>query len=153
MYTREQKSQLRQAFWKAFGQYIAPQPSAEGLKVNWINYKTGLKDVYFRMRADQKSASIAIELTHADFEIQALFFQQFTELKNILHTYLEEAWEWLLHTIDENGNTISKIYKELKPVNVLNQDDWPKLISFFKPRIIALDEFWSDARYTFDELK
>lgn len=153
MYTREQRSQLRQAFWKAFGQYIAPQPSAEGLKINWINYKTGFKDMYFRMRADQKSASIAIELTQSDIEIQALFFQQFTELKNILHSYLNEEWEWLLYTTDENDNTISRIYKELKPVNVFNQDDWPTLISFFKPRIIALDEFWSDARYTFDVLK
>lgn len=153
MYTREQRSQLRQAFWKAFGQYIAPQPSAEGLKINWINYKTGFKDVYFRMQADQKSASIGIELTHADIEIQALFFQQFTELSNILHSYLDEVWEWQLHATDENGNTISRIYKEIKPVNVLDRDDWPQLISFFKPRLIALDAFWSDARYTFDVLK
>lgn len=153
MYTREQRSQLRQAFWKAFGQYIAPHPSAEGTKINWINYKTGFKDVYFRMQADHKSASISIELTHADAEIQALFFQQFTELSHILHSYLDETWEWQLHTTDENGSTISRIYKELKPVNVLDRNDWPQLISFFKPRIIALDAFWSDARYTFDVLK
>lgn len=153
MYTREQASQLRQAFWTAFGRYIAPHPSAEGLKTNWINYKTGLKHVYFRMQAGKKAASIAIEITHPDPEIQQLFFQQFRELKQVLHSYLGEEWEWVLHTRDENGSTISRIYQELTPVNVFNQDDWPKLISFFKPRIIALDEFWSDARYTFDALK
>jgi len=38
----------------------------------------------------------------------------------------------------------------LPDVNIFKQEDWPKLISFFKPRIIALDEFWSDAQDSFD---
>ncbi|QHT71263.1 DUF4268 domain-containing protein [Rhodocytophaga rosea] len=153
MYTKEQASKLRQAFWTAFGQYIAPHPSAEGLKVNWVNYQTGVKHVYFRMQADNTTASIGIEITHLDTEIQELFFEQFMSLKTILHSYLGEEWEWRLHTTDDNGKVISRIYTEIKPVNVFNQDDWPELITFFKPRIIALDEFWSDAKYSFESLK
>jgi hypothetical protein len=153
MYTKEQASKLRQAFWTAFGQYIAPHPSAEGLKVNWVNYQTGVKHVYFRMQADNTTASIGIEITHPDTEIQELFFEQFLSLKNILHSYLDEEWEWSLHTTDAYGKVISRIYTEITPVNVFNQDDWPQLITFFKPRIIALDEFWSDAKYSFESLK
>ncbi|QCR25065.1 DUF4268 domain-containing protein [Pontibacter sp. SGAir0037] len=153
MYTREQASQLRQAFWTAFGQYIAPHPSAEGMKTNWLNYKTGFKNLYFRMVAEKKSASIGIEMTHPDAELQQLFFEQFEQLKALLHETLGEEWEWELHTTDDNGRTISRIYKEIEKVNVFNKDDWPALISFFKPRIIALDEFWSDAKYSFEELK
>lgn len=81
MYTKEQASQLRQAFWTAFGQYISPHPSAEGLKVNWSNYQTGIKHVYFRMKADNKSASIAIELTHPDTDIQELFLNSLKSLR------------------------------------------------------------------------
>ncbi|WP_114783463.1 DUF4268 domain-containing protein [Botryobacter ruber] len=153
MYTREQASQLRQAFWTTFGQYISPLPSADGLKVNWLNYKTGLRHVYFRMQADNKKASIAIEITHPDPEIQQLFFEQFRELRGVLESTLEEEWEWELHTTDEHGKIISRISKELAPVNLFNRDDWPALISFFKPRIIALDEFWSGAQYSFDALR
>jgi hypothetical protein len=153
MYTKEEASQLRQAFWTAFGQYIAPQLSAEGLKINWINYKTGLKNVYFKMDADKRAASIAIEITHPDPGIQELFFEQFLELKNLLHSYLNEEWDWALRTSDEYGRTISRIYKEIEPVSIFKREDWPTLISFFKPRIIALDEFWSDAKYAFDPLK
>ena len=153
MYTREQASQIRQAFWTAFGQYMAPVLSSEGLRTNWVNYKTGLKHVYFKMQADKRNASIAIELTHPDVEIQELYFEQFKELQQVLESYLEETWEWDLHTTDENGKTISRIYKEIGNVSVFNQDNWPELISFFKPRIIALDEFWSNAMYSFDELK
>ncbi|CAN5890411.1 DUF4268 domain-containing protein [soil metagenome] len=153
MYTKEQASQLRLAFWTAFGQYMAPIPSAQGLKANWSNYKTGIKHVYFRLQADQKKASIAIELTHPDPGIQELYFQQFEEVKSLLHETLGEEWEWELHTRDEHGKTISRIYREVSPVNLFLRDDWPALISFFKPRIIALDAFWSDARFTFEELK
>ena len=150
MYTREQASQIRQQFWTTFGMYLSPQLSAEGWKVNWVNYKTGVKDVYFRMHADNKRGYIAIELTHRDLEMQELVFDQFLEHKTMLHQALEEEWEWVLHTNDESGRVVSRIYKEISPVNVFNKEDWPQLISFLKPRIIALDEFWSDAKYSFD---
>jgi hypothetical protein len=153
MYTKEQASQLRLAFWTAFGHYMAPIPSAEGLKANWSNYKTGIKHVYFRMHADQKKAAIAIELTHPDPGIQEIYFQQFEELKTLLHEGLGEEWQWVLHTFDEHGRTVSRIFREVSPVNIFNKEDWPTLISFFKPRIMALDAFWTDARYTFEELK
>lgn len=153
MYTREQASQIKKEFWTAFGNYMAPIQSTEGVRVNWLNYKTGVKDVYFRLDADKRTASVGIEIAHPDIGIQELFFEQFLELKTILKSYLNEEWEWLLHTPDENGKTICRIYTELNNVNVFNKNDWPALISFFKPRILALDEFWSDARYSFDSLK
>ncbi|SHM22904.1 DUF4268 domain-containing protein [Mucilaginibacter sp. OK098] len=153
MYSKDEASQLKQQFWTTFGQYISPQLSAEGLRVNWVNYKTGIKHVYFKMQADKRSASIAIELTHSDPGIQELFFEQFKEFKNILHATLDETWEWELHGIDESGKSISRIYKQIDGVSIFNKADWPALISFFKPRIIALDEFWNDVKYGFDSLR
>ena len=153
MYTREQASAIKREFWTSLGTYLAPYRSSEGNRVNWLNYKTGLKNVYFRMDADKRKASIAIEITHADEGIQELFFEQFVELKNVLNGYLAEEWEWELHSSDENGKIISRIFKELNGVSVFKQDDWPALISFFKPRILKLDEFWNDAKYAFDSLK
>ena len=153
MYTREQASQLRQAFWTTFGQYMWPVHSAEGLKPNWINYNTGQKHLNFRMRADKETATIGIELTHPDPGIQEIFFEQFTALKTFFEEQVNEEWQWELHTQDENGKVYSRIYKEIKPVNVFDREDWPALISFFKPRLIALDQFWSDAQYSFESLR
>jgi hypothetical protein len=150
MYSKEQASQLRQAFWTAFGQYMGPVLSAEGLRTNWVNYKTGVKHIFFRMQADNKHASISIEITHPDKELQQLFFEQFATYKNVLHNTLNEDWEWQLHATDEYGKTISRISTEIAHVSIYQKEDWPKLISFFKPHIIALDEFWSDAKYTFE---
>lgn len=153
MYSKEEASQLKQAFWTTFGQYISPQLSAEGLRVNWVNYKTGIKHIFFKMHADKRTAYIAIEITHPDAGIQELFFEQFLEYKNILTSYQNEPWEWELHGHDEYGKTISRIYKQIDGISIFNKNDWPELISFFKPRIIALDEFWNDAKYGFDGLK
>ncbi len=153
MYSKDEASQIRQAFWTTFGQYIAPQLSADGLKVNWVNYKTGIKHLFFKMDADKRSAVIEILIAHPDAGIQELFFEQFAELKLMLNGYLNEEWEWTLHDKDENGKTISRIYKQLSGVSIYNRNDWPQLISFFKPRIIALDEFWSVGQYSFEALK
>ncbi|SHK35809.1 DUF4268 domain-containing protein [Hymenobacter psychrotolerans] len=153
MYSKTEVTQLRQAFWTTFGQYMAPVPSAEGVPTNWINYKTGLKHVYFRMQADGRRATIGIELTHPDAGVRELFFEQFRELKTMLHEATGETWRWEADAIDANGQPLSRIFTELTPVNLFSRDDWPALISFFKPRIMTLDEFWSSAQYAFDELR
>lgn len=153
MYSKQEATKLKQQFWTAFGQYLSPIPSAEGEHINWINYKTGEKDIYFRMKADNKTASIAIEITHKDEALQALYFEQFNQLKNIFQSTLKESWIWLLHTNDDYGKTISRIYTSIEKINIFNKEDWPQLISFFKQRIIALDEFWSSAKYAFEALR
>jgi hypothetical protein len=152
MFSREEASLIKEEFWTAFGRYMSPVLSADGMKINWVNYHTRLKDVYFRMDAGKKSATISISLEHRDPGIQELYFQQFQEYKTLLHTTLGEEWEWQLHTTDD-GKVISRIFKSVSGVSVFNKDHWPDLISFFKPRIIALDSFWEDARYGFEGLK
>lgn len=105
------------------------------------------------MQADKKLADIGIEITHPDVGIQELFFEQFGEFREMLHATLGEEWTWELHGTDETGKTVSRIYQQLDKVSIFNKNDWPALISFFKPRIIALDEFWCNAKDGFDELK
>jgi hypothetical protein len=153
MFSKQEASQLRQEFWTTFGQYMQPVLSAERSKINWINYKTGEKGIQFRMQADNKTASVSIDLIHPDKGIQQLYYDQFLQLKKLLELALEEQWNWQLHSYDENGKVISKISTTLTPVNIYKKEDWPKLISFFKPRIMALDAFWTDARYTFESLR
>ena len=153
MYSKQEATQLRQQFWTVFGQYMAPVLSAGGEKINWINYKTGEKNIYFRMHADNKSASIAVEITHKDEGIQALYFEQFRQLKTLLHDTLQEEWIWLVHTKDDDGKLISRIYKDINNVSVFKKSDWPQLISFFKQRIVALDEFWNTAKHIFEGLR
>lgn len=153
MYSREEVKQLKQLFWTKFGQFMSLHASADGDKVNWINYKTGIKHLYFKMDADKNTAKISIVWTHPDAGIRALMAEQFKQYKVLLEDVLGETWVWELDGNDEHGKPIAQIYTELKGYSVFNETDWPDMISFFKPRMIALDEFWSSAKYGFDVFK
>lgn len=152
MYSKEEAERLKQQFWISFGQYMKPVPSASGSTVHWINYRTGVKNIFFKMDVSNKKAVIAIQLAHADDDIRHLIFEQFEEFKLMLTNTLNEDWVWLRDTTDDYGKTVSQISTELMGVSVFNQQHWPDLISFFKPRIIALDDFWDNVKPIFENL-
>ena len=150
MYNKAETSRIRSEFWIAFGKYMKPIPNAEGRRINWPNYKTGVRNIYFRMKAERDFASIGIEIGHPDEELQELYFDQFAQFKKMLEAVLGESWDWKLHQVNEFGQLVSRIEKILPAVNVMNEQDWPEIISFLKPRIIALDEFWDNVKPGFE---
>ena len=152
MYSKEEASKIRQQFWITFGKYMKPIPSAEGLPINWINYKTGVKHIFFRMNAEQKQAIISIDITHPDKEIRKLYFEQFLAVKTLFKDALAEDWIWEDETVNDFGAPLSRISTTLNGVSIFNQNDWQALISFLKPRIIALDQFWSDVKPIFESI-
>lgn len=150
MYGKQEASQLRKNFWTSFGQYMKPILNADDKKVNWLNYKTGIKHLYFRMDAGNNQAMIAIELRHPDPGLQQLYFEKFRQLEKFFHKTVGEKWNWQLHIADEDGRVISRIYKSINGVNIFNTADWPLIISFLKPRIMALDNFWNTVKEQFE---
>lgn len=152
MYSRAETSRIRKEFWIKFGQFMKPVPNAEGRKINWPNYKTGIKDIYFRMKAERGFVSVGIEIAHGDAEYQELIFDHFTQLKKILESCTQEKWDWVLHHENEVGQIVSKIEKVKKGLNVMEEKDWASIISFLKPRIIALDQFWDLVKPGFEDL-
>jgi hypothetical protein len=142
MYTRQEASLIRKQFWTSFGQYMRPLPGANGDTINWLNYKTGIRHLYFRMDADTTQASIAIELRHTNLSLQQQYFEQLQQVKILLEEQTGEEWKWELHQPDEDGNMVSRVSIALEKVNIFNTANWPTIISFLKPRILALDKFW-----------
>lgn len=153
MYSREEVKKLKEEFWTTFGQYMVGIVSSDMEKINWVNYKTGIKHLYFRMDASAKSAIIMIELAHPDEGIRNLMYAQFQELRSVFQDILNEDWDWSEEYYDDFGKKTARISCSLEKVCVFKKEDWPKLISFLKPRLIALDEFWSTAKYAFDIFK
>jgi len=153
LYSREEKKKIKESFWTSLGQYLSLIPISEGTKVNWINYRTGLKYLKFRMDVNDLSGIITIEISHPEKDIRMQILEQLQEYALLLETEVGEKWTWDDEFMDEFGRPTIRIYTEISPVNILNKDDWPKLISFFKPRIIGLHNFWSSAQYNFEKFK
>jgi Domain of unknown function (DUF4268) len=149
MYSAEQISKLKSQFWTSFGQYMKPVPSASGGPVNWINYKTGIRHIHFKMEVDNTKAVVAIEIAHSNAAERLQYYNQFIALKKLLTTTTSFTWQWN-ETIATDHKTISSISQQLDNVNLLNQADWPTIISFLKPRIIALDYFWEMVKDGFE---
>jgi len=150
MYTKQEISKQKQAFWTAFGRYMKPVLSADGEAISWMNYKTGNKHISFKMDADSRQARIAIVVRDPD---GGGYFDRLLQMKDIFYETLGELdWTWERDSADEQGRVVSVIQKKMMGVNVLKNEDWPAIISFLKPRIIALDSFWSMVRYQFSNL-
>lgn len=151
MYTREEVSRIRQAFWTAFGRYMQPVHPAGDQPVSWLNYKTGVNGISFKMDADRDHAVIMILLSHGNEATRHVHYDQFMQFKQLLQDSLgEDDWVWQADKA-WNGKTVGMISKTLQGVNVLNQSHWSDIISFLKPRIIALDAFWNMARPAFEQ--
>jgi hypothetical protein len=142
MYSRQETSKLTQEFWTKFGLYMKPIQSASGEKVNWSNYKTSISHVYFRLRVEKNTASVAIELTDPMEAVRHQQFEKFITLKTFLEETMGAELNW-------QKDTISKISATLLNVNILKESNWPAIISFFKPCMMGLDAFWADARLIF----
>ncbi len=124
---------------------MKPVPGSEGGTINWLNYKTGVRDLYFRLDADKRKASVAIEL-HGREDQRLARLEQLRAMQRILEAETGESWEWQAGHPDESGLMISRIVVFREPLNIFNPDTWPGIISFFKPRIMALDAFWANVK-------
>jgi hypothetical protein len=152
VFSKEETALRKQQFWAALGKYMQPIANADGEKVHWVNYKTGIPNMYFRMLADRRMASIGIEFTHNDAGIRSLYIEQMQLQRIAFESMIGEQWQWDEQHQLPNGKVISKIYKVQTEVNVLLTDQWPAIISFLKPRMLALDEWWSAAKPGFEAL-
>ena len=150
MYTNAEASAIRQKFWTSFGMYMSPVPSATLEKVNWVNYKTGIKGISFKMDADKKSAFVAIEIFLKDTMLQHQYFEIFNSFANRLKEIAGNNFQFDRNCfVDQKGN-ISKIGVVLKNINIFKQDDWPTIIAFLKQHIIGLDAFWAEYKPAFE---
>ena len=153
MYTKQEISKQKQAFWTAFGRYMKPVLSADGEEISWLNYKTGNKYVHVKMDVDSRQAKIAVIVQHPGPEQQRAYFARLLQLRSLFEeTVGEQDWTWEQHATDEQGRAVSLVQRQLTGVNLFKTEDWPAIISFLKPRIIALDAFWSLVRYEFSSL-
>lgn len=144
MFTKEEASASRQKFWTSFGKYMSPIPGAEGSKVNWINYKTGVKQINFKMISEAKFAAIAVEISGEE-SMRLLLLKLFTTLGfQLLPDIFYED-----HFINEHEKEISMISSRLDEVSIFRESDWPAIISFYKENILLFDAFWAEHKDLF----
>ena len=152
MYSKAEASFITQKFWTSFGIYMSPVPSATLEKVNWVNYKTGIKGIIFKVDADKNTASVTVEIFLKDTMLQHQYFEIFNNFESELKKIGINKWVFQKEYSQENKGSVSLILAELKNVNVFKEADWPTMISFLKQHMLGLDKFWAFYKPAFELL-
>lgn len=152
MYSKEESRSLRREFWTSFGVYMKKYNKVYQGKINWVNYKTKCKDIYFRLDVTKKKASFSFDLQHRDTGMRELFYEQFTELKAVINDSFENKLTWDPEFETEHG-TSSRIYAELENVSVFNKNDWHDVFPFLEKNIVSAHEFWNEFSDIFTNLE
>ena len=152
MYSAAEASFIKQKFWTSFGMYMSPVPSATSEKVNWVNYKTGIKGISFKLNADKDSASVVVEIFLKDTMLQHQYFETFNSFGSEFKKIGVNKWDFQKDYFQENKGSVSLILAGLKNVNIFKEPDWPTMISFLKQYMLGLDKFWASYKPAFELL-
>lgn len=149
MYGKAAASAQRSQFFTVLGQYLSPIPSMSGERPQWINYRTGIKDVYIRMEILERTCRIGFVISHPDEHNRLAFFDGFVLLRPIWDEICGRDWIWEADSLQPDGQPCARISRSLGAVTVMNKADWPEMISFFKDNLIKLDAFWFSVKERF----
>lgn len=154
MFSRKEAREWNKRFYTAFGVFMRKHTPQSDFykKLKWLNYKTGVKNILFRIEATKKYGQVSIDMTHPDQGVREIFFEQFMEFRNALESYLSGEWIWEPEFELENGQQISRIYIRKEGLNLYREDDWGDFFRFFEQHFLELDAFWTDFKEGFVEL-
>lgn len=153
MLSHSQRKSLNTDFYTALGAMMQGDYSATGRRIKWTNYRTGVKDVYVRMEADNKGARFGLEFQHGDADIRYLFWEQLEELKAMMEGEMGEDLIWHPDFYKPDGAQVSRVEVRLNQGNLYDKSTWPVLLVFLKENLLAFDRFWADAAEVFTALE
>lgn len=153
MYSKSEAQKIRSEFWSAFGLYMKPVLSSSGMRVNWLNYRTGAKGILFRSHADRQMAISALDIDTRDSDYRELYLEQFAELESVMRALMPRELHFSDSFIRENNTEVIRYYMVLENVNLYRREDWPAIFEFLRAGLIAWDEFWNDFKDLFLQLQ
>jgi len=133
MYSREESKLLRKEFWILFG---------ETYPRKWLLYNTKIKDVTLKFTFDTQKAQVSIDIEPKDVVFRTYYYERLLKLKNILISeYLNDIIYEENYLLD-NGKEISRLYVELKGVNIHNKKCWDQTMIFLNDHMSLLESFF-----------
>lgn len=134
MFSKEEASHLRTAFWTSFGKSFPRK---------WLLYNTKIKGFNFKFVANKKEALVCLDIESTYKTKNQLLFEQMLELKNILtEDYLPDVIFDELYLL-ETGKIIHRIYVKYNgEFNIYNKDTWQNVFVFYKEAMHQFEEFY-----------
>tara|TARA_B110000211_G_C13966714_1_gene503112 strand:- start:111 stop:572 length:462 start_codon:yes stop_codon:yes gene_type:complete len=152
MWSKEEARKKRVRFFTNFGIYMKKHAELSENKIRWVNYRTGVSAVRFKIEADNKKTCVAIDIIHPDEGVMQLFYEQFQEFKTMLQSDMDElTWEEAHY--NATGQMNMRIFTEMDTLSMNNEEHWGDLFRFYEKNMLALHEFWENSKDIFIDLE
>lgn len=145
MFSKEEKKLYNEKFWGTFKKSMQKYRSQNGKRINWLNYQTHVKYIFVRLEANEDFAAINFDIQPKDDEIRKIIWEQMIELKQVLSNSMNgDTGIWIEDEYNDSVGNFSRIKWQLDHVNYFREEDIHKIYSFFKEKLIGIDDFYSE---------
>lgn len=117
--------------------------SASGRQVNWLSYRTEVKDVYLRMVVDH-SVKLCFDIQPKDDGIRAILWEQMTEMKNVMESEMGVASFWEEDDHVSGKQVVSRICWEKQGLSFYQDENWEGIQVFLEEKLLAFDRFYQE---------
>jgi hypothetical protein len=142
--SKEERKAYNTEFWWNIKKQFNRIPNAEGKFIQWLNYPTKVKDIFVRLKVDNKRAVISIDIQSTDEGIRDLILEQFEELRKVFEAEVTLPAIWDKAATNDAGKPIYQIRWELEGVSLYNPENEEQIMSFFKEVLVGFDSFYTE---------
>ncbi|WP_439182952.1 DUF4268 domain-containing protein [Carboxylicivirga taeanensis] len=146
MFSKEEAKQIRQQFWHKLENRTRRLPGQKGKKIKWIFDETGIKGLDLRFDINRERAIVALEINHRSEERRLQLYEKLEACKGIFENEFGGplAWDYL-YTKDE-GREVCRVYEELAPADLYQEEQWPVVMKFMIDRMIRLEKAFLEVK-------
>jgi hypothetical protein len=133
MFSREESKKIREEFWINFGKEYPRK---------WLLYNTKVKGLQLKFTFTNDVAQVSLDVVADDEIIRAYYFEKLVALKNNLKDEFLPQIIFEENYLLPEGKTVSRIYVEMKDVNIHNKKHWSHVGEFLSKNMSLLEAFF-----------
>jgi hypothetical protein len=149
MLSKEELKTKKIEFWLDFKKHMSKFKSSNGKRVNWLNYPTEIKDLYFRLEVNKNYIAVNFDFQFKDKTVREVFWEQMYELKQVFELELGNEGNWIENCFSDVVSNFSRIQWKKEDLNYLKESNKQLIFEFFEQRLIAFDEFYQNFKEIF----
>lgn len=142
MFSKEELKNYNIQFWAEFKQRMGQHRGASGKKVNWLQYRTNLQNVYVRLETANKACKFCFDIQFKDDSIREIVWEQMGELKKLLTFEMGSEGNWIEDYSSQTIKSMCRIEWTLENTNYLTASNKEKIYNFFEDKLLCFDRFY-----------
>lgn len=139
MYTKDEKKEIKLSFWKGFKRYCAKKR----INRKWVLTGVRIPNTQLKFHSDEEKAMVLFQIDHKNFIRRYEVYEVFQSYAKLINDETDGELIWDEDYYGIGDRALSVIYFKLDNVNILTENDWGKIYSFFVDKMIKLEDvYW-----------